>query len=342
MTRSTTPWPTRFLAPRRALLATLAVLACAAAPWARAQAPAATGDYPNRPIKLIVPFAPGGGTDVTARMVAERLRAELGQPIVIDNRPGATGTIGTAAALQAAPDGYTLLFTTSTNQVIAPLLMEKAPYDGAKDFTPITQLIRYLGVLLVSNSVPAKNMQELIAYAKQRPGKLNYGSAGIGSTNHLLGEMLKNRTGMDLVHVPYKGSAPASQALAADEIQVFFDTVPGAQTWMKQGKVKLIATASDKRSSLLPDTPSLVELGVFEGAADYWMGLMAPPNMPPALVARIHDAAAKMMASPEMARFAAQGGGEAAITTPAQFGALLQSEQKRWGEVIRKNNIRAE
>jgi tripartite-type tricarboxylate transporter receptor subunit TctC len=324
---------------RRAAMATLVAGASALAAPAFAQGP---GDYPNRPIRLIVPFAPGGGTDVTARMVAERLRTELGQPIVVDNRPGATGTIGTAAALTAPADGYTLLFTTSTNQIIAPLLMEKPPYDGAKDFTPITAIIRYLGVLLVSNSVPASNMQELIAYAKQRPGKLNYGSAGIGSTNHLLGEMLKNRTGMDLVHVPYKGSAPASQALAADEIQVFFDTVPGAQNWLKLGKVKVIALATDRRSNLMPGVPTLVELGLWEGATDYWMGLMAPPNMPPALVARIHDAAARMMASPEMLQFAAKGGGESAIGTPAQFQSLLTGEHKRWGEVIRKNNIRAE
>ena len=324
---------------RRATLAAFVAGASMLAAPAFAQG---TGDYPNRPIKLIVPFAPGGGTDVTARMVAERLRNELGQPVVVDNRPGATGTIGTAAALTAPADGYTLLFTTSTNQVIAPLLMEKAPYDGAKDFTPITQVIRYLGVLLVSSSVPANNIQELVAYAKQRPGKLNYGSAGIGSTNHLLGEMLKNKTGMELVHVPYKGSAPASQALAADEIQVFFDTVPGAQNWLKLGKVKVIALATDKRSNLMPGVPTLVEQGIFDGPTDYWMGLMAPPGMPPALVAKINDAAAKMMASPEMVQFAAKGGGESAVGTPAQFQSLLSGEQKRWGDVIRKNNIRAE
>ncbi|MBN9409923.1 MAG: tripartite tricarboxylate transporter substrate binding protein [Burkholderiales bacterium] len=302
----------------------------------------AAGDYPNRPIRLIVPFAPGGGTDVNARMVAERLRTELGQPVVVDNRPGATGTIGTAAALTAPADGYTLLFTTSTNQIIAPLLMDKPPYDGAKDFTPITQIIRYLGVLLVSSSVPATNMQELIAYAKSRPGKLNYGSAGIGSTNHLLGEMLKNKTGMELVHVPYKGSAAASQALAADEIQVFFDTVPGAQNWLKLGRVKVIALASEKRSDLMPGVPTLVEQGIFDGPADYWMGLMAPPGMPPALVAKIQAATAKMMATPEMAQFAAKGGGEVAVGSPAQFQSLLAGEQRRWGDVIRRNNIRAE
>ncbi len=147
---------------------------------------------------------------------------------------------------------------------------------------------------------------------------------------------------MDLVHVPDKGSAPASQALAADEIQVFFDTVPGAQNWLKLGKVKVIALATDRRSNLMPGVPTLVELGLWEGATDYWMGLMAPPNMPPALVARIHDAAARMMASPEMLQFAAKGGGESAIGTPAQFQSLLTGEHKRWGEVIRKNNIRAE
>lgn len=300
------------------------------------------GDYPNKPIRMIVPFAPGGGTDVTARMVAERLRVELGQPIVIENRPGATGTIGTTAALRSPADGYTLLFTTSTNQVIAPLLLEKPPYDGAKDFTPITPLIRYLGVLLVNSEIPVNSVAELVAYAKQRPGKLNYASSGIGSTNHLLGEMLKARTGMELVHVPYKGSAPAVQALAAGEVQVFFDTVPSAQNWMRQGKVRVLATGAEKRSSLMPEVPTLVELGVFEGATDYWMGLMAPPGMPEPMVARIHDAAKKIMASPEMVQFAAQGGGEIAIGSQAQFSLLLNSEQRRWADVIRKNGIRAE
>jgi tripartite-type tricarboxylate transporter receptor subunit TctC len=302
----------------------------------------AQSDYPNRPIKLIVPFAPGGGTDVTARMVAERLRSELGQAVVVDNRPGATGTLGSAAAMRSPADGYTLLFTTSTNQVIAPLLMDKAPYDGAKDFQPVTLLIRYGGVLLASTSFPGRTFQEFVAYAKQRPGKLNYASSGIGSTNHLLGEMLKNRTGMELVHVPYKGSAPAVQALASDEVQLFFDTIPSAQNWLKQGRVKVLATTGETRTVLMPDAPTLVELGVFEGSADYWMGLMAPLGTPAPILAKVRDAAAKMMASPEMQQFAAKGGGEPAVGTPEQFGKLLADEQRRWGEVIRRNGIRAE
>jgi tripartite-type tricarboxylate transporter receptor subunit TctC len=299
-------------------------------------------DYPSKPIRMIVPFAPSGGTDLTARLVADGLRAELGQSVVMENRPGATGTIGTALAMQAPPDGYTLLFTTSTNQVIAPLLMAKPPYDGARDFTPITLLIRYVGVLLASNSVPGTTMADLIAYAKQRPGKLNYASSGVGSANHLLGEYLKNRTGMDLVHVPYKGSAAGVQALAVDEVQVFFDTIPSSQGWIRQGKVKLVAIASHPRTNLLPGIPTLVELGIFESSSNYWMGLMAPPNMPLPLVTRIHSATAKMMASPEMSAFAAKGGGETAVGTPAEFTALIIAEQRRAAEVIRRNNIRAE
>ncbi len=322
---------------RRTVLHAAAAAAAMLALPARAQS-----DYPNRPIKLLVPFAPGGGTDVTARMFAERLRVELGQPVVIDNRPGATGTIGTLAAARSPADGYTLLFTTSTNQIIAPLMMEKAPYDGVRDFTPVTLLIRYLGVLLVSNSVPANNFAEFLAYAKQRPGKLNYASSGVGSTNHLIGEMFKGRTGLHLVHIPYKGSAAGVAALAADEVQVFFDTVPSAQNWIRQGKVKALAVASDTRSSLMPDVPTLVELKVFDGPADYWMGLMAPPGTPAPLVARVRDAVARMMAAPEMQQFAAKGGGEISVGTPQQFAKLLDEEQKRWGEVIRSNNIRVE
>jgi tripartite-type tricarboxylate transporter receptor subunit TctC len=319
---------------RRTVLAAAAVLA-----W---QPAIGQADYPKAPIKLLVPFAPGGGTDLTARMLAERLRNELGQPVIVENRPGATGTLGTAAAMRTPADGYTLLFTTSTNQIIAPLMMDKPPYDGARDFTPLSLLVRYGGVLLSSTSFPGKTLSEFVAYAKQRPGKLNYGSAGIGSTNHLLGEMLKGRTGMDLVHVPYKGSAPGVQALASDEVQLFFDTIPSAQNWLRQGKVKVLATTGDKRSAMMPDVPTLVELGVFEGAADYWMGLMAPPGLSPALVARLHEAVAKTMASPELAQFVANGGGEAAVGTPEQFARLLQDEQRRWGEVIKRNGIRAE
>ena len=324
---------------RRSLMLAIAAVAVTVAPPSFAQVSA---DYPNRPLRMIVPFAPSGGTDLTARLVADGLRVELGQSVVMENRPGATGTIGTALAMQAPPDGYTLLFTTSTNQVIAPLLMAKPPYDGARDFTPITLLIRYVGVLLASNSVPGTTMAELIAYAKQRPGKLNYASSGVGSANHLLGEYLKNRTGMDLLHVPYKGSAAGVQALAVDEVQVFFDTIPSSQGWIKQGKVKLLAIASHPRTSLLPGIPTLVEMGIFESSSNYWMGLMAPPNLPLPLVTRIHAAAAKMMASPEINAFAAKGGGETAVGTPAEFTALIMSEQKRAAEVIRRNNIRAE
>ena len=307
---------------------------------AQAQAPR-PADYPSRPVRLIVPFAPGGSTDVTARLVADGLRGALGQSVLVDNRPGATGTIGTLAAQQAAADGYTLLFTTGTNQIAAPLLMEKAPYDGARDFTPITILIRYLGVLLVSNALPVTTVEELIAYAKQRPGKLNYASSGVGSSNHLLTEMVKRRTGMDLVHIPYKGSAAAEQALAANEVQVFFDTLAGAQPWFRAAKVRVIASAGE-RSSLLPDVPSLVERGVLEGPSYYWMGLMAPPGLAPALVTRVHESATRAMTSPEMAQFAAKGGGEVALGTPAQFSAVLADEQRRLLDIIRANNIRAE
>lgn len=320
---------------RRGALA-LGVAGLAGSAWAQ------VGGYPDRPIKLLVPFAPGGGTDVTARMVADRLRIELGQPVVVENRPGATGTLGTLAGMRSPADGYTLVFTTSTNQVIAPLLMEKPPYVGARDFTPIALLIRYGGVLLASTSFPGNTLQEFIAYAKQRPGKLNYASSGVGSTNHLLGEMLKFRTGMELVHVPYKGSAPAVAALAADEVQLFFDTIPSAQNWLRQGKVKVLATTGEKRTSLMPDAPTLVELGVFEGTTDYWMGLVAPPGVPTPIIGRLHEAVRRMMASPDMAQFAAKGGGEPAVNTPEQFARLLAEEERRWSEVVRRNNIRAE
>lgn len=298
-------------------------------------------NYPSRPIKMLVPFAPGGGADLAARMLAEGLRLELGQPVVVDNRPGAAGTIGTGAATTAAPDGYTVLFSTTTNQICAPLLMDKPPYDGVKSFTPISLILRYTGAVLVSNSVPGTTFAEFVAYARQRPGKLNFGSSGMGSNNHLLGELLKSTLGVDIVHVPYKGSAAAVQALANDEVQIFVDSVPSAINWLQQGKVRAIALTSRGRSNMLPGIPTLMELGVVSSPADYWVGLFAPPRLPSDLVHRLRIATDKVLASAEMLRFAASGAAEVGTESVEQFKQFLADEQLRWGDVIRKNKLRA-
>lgn len=322
--------------------AVAALLGVATPVWAQTSDVSEAAAYPNKPIHLFVPFAPGGSTDVTARIFAQELQKTSGQPVIVENRGGAAGTIGTLAGMQAPADGYSLIFSTSTNQVIAPLLMAKPPYDGARDFTPVTPIVRFVGLLLVNGSLPVKTVPELIAYAKARPGKLNYASAGIGSTNHLLGELFKMRTGVDILHVPYKGSSGGTIALASDEVQVTFDTIPGARAFLKQGKVRALATVGDHRSSLMPELPTLVELKIFDGAADYWMGVVAPPKTPAPIVARIHQAIAQVASSTAFREHASSSGGEIALSTPSDFSLMLKSEAARWGEVIRANHIQAE
>lgn len=298
--------------------------------------------YPARAIKLVVPFPPGGLTDLGSRVFADRLAAELGQPVVVDNRAGAAGTMGTTFAMQSPADGYTLLFSIPSSQIIAPMLQSMPGYDGVKDFTPIGQLARFAGVLVVSSAVPVKNVKELVAYVKERPGRLNYGSSGIGSNNHLLGELLKMRTGMHLVHIPYKGGAGAMQALANNEIQVFFDALATAQAWEKSGRVKILAVASAKRSPLVPSVPTLIEEKVFDAPADFWLGLAGPKGLPTEIVSRLNSAVAKAAAHPDMRKFLANSGGDVEAGSPEAFRALWAAEQRRWGDVIRANHIQAE
>lgn len=293
-------------------------------------------------IKLVVPFSSGGVVDMAARAFAEHFRVELQRPVVVENRAGASGTIGTLAVQRAPADGNTLLIATPSSQVIAPLLMQPRPYDGVADFAPVGRLFGFQGVLMISAALPVGSYREFVAYAKQRPGQLNFGSAGIGSTNHLLGELLKIRAGLDLVHVAFKSSPQAGQSLAAGDVHMMFDTLSNAQFWLKQGTVKVIASGAARRLEAMPDVPSLVELGVFDRSTDFWVGLMAPPGTPPEVVRRTHSVAATAMASPDIARFAARLGGESSSSNPEQFATLLDAEQARWGDVIRRNGIRAQ
>lgn len=327
-----------------------------ARPWSRRQLLAAAATttlpllaqgqgreaFPSRPIRLVVPVPPGGPADLAARAIAERLRVELGQPVVVDNRAGAAGTLGTGQVLQAAPDGYTLLLSLPSAQITAPLLLGKAPYDGAKDFTAIGQFARFTAVLLVNKSVPVRDFKGLVSYVKQQPGRLNYGSTGIGSNPQLVAELFKLRTGSHIVHIPYKGGAAMLQALLNDEVQVLFGEMTTALPWIQSGRLTPLAIVSNKRSPLLPDVPTLMEEKVIDAPADFWMGLAGPPHIPADMVQQLNLALAKSVEHPDMKQFFAKTGAEPASGSPEAFQSLWQSEQRRWAAVIRANNIRAE
>ena len=250
---------------------------------------AAAQTYPTRPIKFIVPYPPGGGTDVVARILTEPLTAELGQTIVIDNRGGAAGNVGTDIAAKAPADGYTILFTLSSH-TINPKLYDKLPFDVERDFVPISMAALIPQILVVHPSVPANNVQELIALAKANPGKLNYASVGTGSPGHIAGELFKLKTGVDIVHVPYKGGGPAVTDTIGGQVQMLFVSMPAAWQLVKAGKLKAIAVTSAKRSQTAPDVPTIAESGVPDFVVDSWYGALAPAKTPPAIVARLNAA----------------------------------------------------
>ena len=304
--------------------------------------PAQVAEYPQRPIRLVVPVPSGGPMDLAARALAEPLRAELGQAVVIENRAGAAGMLGTGAVAQATPDGYTLVISAPSSQITAPLLVEKRPFDGASDFTPIGQFARFGGVLLVSASMPAQDMKQLVAHVRKYPGKFNYGSPGLGSNPHLLGELLKSRTKMHLVHIPYRGGAPALQALLNDEVQVYFDAVSSAMPWIRAGRVRPIAVVSGQRLPQLPDIPTLIEERVLDAPADFWMGIAGPKGMPRPVVSRLNEALQKAVRHPDMLQFLTRVAGEPAPGTPEALQALWTAEQRRWGALISAHKIRAD
>lgn len=300
------------------------------------------GAYPTRPLRLVVPVPPGGPADLAARSIAERLREELGQPVIVDNRAGAAGTLGTAHVQQAAADGYTLLLSLPSAQITAPLMLAKSPFDGAKDFTAIGQFIRTTAVLLVNKSVPVRDVKGLVNHVKTRPGQLNYSSTGIGSNPHLVMELIKQRTGMHLVHIPYRGGAAMLQAAVGNEVQVLLGDITTAMPWIQAGRLTPLGVVASKRSPLLPDVPSLVEEKVLDAPADFWMGLAGPPRMPADVVRQLSQALAKAVEHPEMKQFFEKTATESAYTGAESFEALWRSEQRRWADLIRARQIRAE
>jgi tripartite-type tricarboxylate transporter receptor subunit TctC len=296
--------------------------------------------YPNKPIRFIVPYPPGGGTDVVARILSDPLAADLGQAIVIDNRGGAAGNVGTDIAAKAPPDGYNVLFTLSSH-TINPKLFDKLPFDVERDFVPVS-LAAYIPQILVAHpSVPFSTVPELIAYAKANPGKLNYASVGTGSPAHIAGEMLKLKAGISMVHVPYKGGGPAVIDTIGGQVQIAFVSMPAAWQHVKAGKLKAIAVASAKRSQTAPDLPTIAET-VPDCVVESWYGALVPAKTPPAAIARLNAAFVKVLEMPAVRERLFAQGAEAASTTSAEFERIIHDELAKWEYVIKAANIKPE
>jgi tripartite-type tricarboxylate transporter receptor subunit TctC len=295
--------------------------------------PALADTYPSKPVKIIVPFGPGGFTDVVARILQKELAPVLGQPIIIENRPGAGSTIGTDAVAKSAADGYTLVMI-STTHVISPHLYKKMPYDALADFTPVMELVEGPYVMVVNPALPAKNVREFIALAKQKPGDIFFASSGNGSSQHLVGALFMQMAGVKLTHVPYKGSNAAMQDLLGGQVKASFVGMPNALPNLASGKLRALAVTTRKRSPDLPDVPTMDEAGVKGYDATIWLGMLAPKGTPREIVDKLNASMRKVLADPEAQKLMHKAGVEVAPSTPEQFASLMKSEYARWGEVV--------
>ena len=328
---------------RRQALQALSLLAGGGLAGAVSPAAAQAG-WPNRPIKLVLPSGPGGGADIFGRPLAEYMAKELGQPVVVDNRPGAGGNIGADAIAKASPDGLTIGIAATATHAVNPWLYTRMPFDAGKDFTAITQMVRVPNVL-VMNAAKAEQLKinslaDLIAYAKANPAKLNYGSGGNGSAGHLAGEMFKAQAGVSLVHIPYAGAAPAQLGLVAGQVDLNFDNLAAAAANIRAGKTRALAVASATRSATLPDVPTFAEAGLpgYEAATNYT--LFAPAKTPADVVARLSTEVREVVASADVSKRFTGLGMEPFATTPDQFGSFIRQEVARWHPLIKELNIR--
>jgi tripartite-type tricarboxylate transporter receptor subunit TctC len=320
---------------RRSFLCSLA----AAAPLFTGVAHAQAGDYPNRPIRLVVPFSPGGSSDAVSRLLSQKLSTQLGQQVVVDSRPGAGGNLGADIVAKSKPDGYTLLFAAGSFAVNVSLY-EKLPYDPLKDFEPVVHVCRVNGILVTHPSVKATSVQELIALARAQPGAVNYASAGSGTILHLAGELFKTQANVNMTHVPYKGSGPALSDLIGGQVQVMFANVPGTLQHVKAGKLRVLAATGDRRASSLPEVPTIAESGVPGFQAATWFGVLAPAGTPKDIVAKLNAEMVKALASPDLVEHLRNDGADVVGGTPEQFRAFLKSEVDRWGPVVKAAGIK--
>lgn len=297
--------------------------------------------YPSGPVKIVVPFPPGGTTDILARVLSNELTKKWGQTVVVENKPGASGTIFSEQLAHMPPDGYTLM-VTATHHVINPSLYKNLKYNTRTDFTPIALVAGVPNVLVVNPAFPAKNIQELIAYAKANPGKVMFGSSGTGGANHLSGELFKSMAKIDMVHVPYKGAAPALNDLLGNQISVMFDSIPGVLSHIKAGKLRALGVTSLTRSAALPNVPTISESGLKGFEALAWFGMYAPPQMAPELLNKISGDMLAVLQSPQVKNQFAEQGADAGNMTQAEYAKYVDSEITKWAKVISDANIKAE
>jgi tripartite-type tricarboxylate transporter receptor subunit TctC len=306
-----------------------------AAPYVRAQS------FPSKPIKLVVPYSPGGGADTTARLIAPKLQDALGETVVIDNRPGAGGVIGDEVVAKSPPDGYTLLIGAFAHAV-NPSLLPKMPFKTPDDFAPISLLVTVPELMVITPSYPAKTVAELIAMAKAQPGKLFYASSGNGTAQHLAGELFKLRTGTDIGHVPYKGGGPAVADVAAGHVPFYFGNMSAALPQAQAGRVRALAVTVAQRSPAAPDVPTLAEAGVKDCEISEWNALLAPAGTPQAVIDRLHVEMAKIMRMDDMKAKFADLGAESIGSTPQELATFLRAEMTKWAEVVKAANIKIE
>ena len=320
------------------------VLGSAVAAWGLSMAkPLRAQAYPARPIKLIVPYPPGGTTDLVARAFAEHMTRELGQPFVVDNRPGAATNIGTEAAMRSPPDGYTLLAGHANSNAIAPHVLPKVPFDALNDFTPIIYVGYVPNVLVVTPSLPAKSVEELIALAKAKPGTLTYASSGVGSTQHLAGALFNQIAGTEMTHIPYKGSGQAVIDLVAGQVKANFDTMPPVLEQIKSGKLRALAISTSQRLSQLADVPTFDEKGIRGFDVTNWYSIMGPKGMPADMVMKIDAAVKTVLADPEVrAKLDPQGVQFGGPRTPEAFREFIRAENAKYARMVRELNIKAE
>jgi tripartite-type tricarboxylate transporter receptor subunit TctC len=324
------------------VLAVALTLVPIGAAYPQAQSKDAGQSYPQRPIRAIVPIAPGGGTDTTGRLVMTKLSEKLGQQIVVDNRAGGGGTIGASIAAKAQPDGYTFLFGSISTHGVNPALFKKLPYDHIKDFAPVALIGKVPNVLVVHPSLPVKSVSDLINYAKANPGKINYGSAGLGSPPHLSMELLKSMAAINIVHVPYKGAGPALADLLGGQVQVMCTSLAGQLPHIKAGRVRALAVTTAKRNAQVPDVPTMIEAGVPGYEVTIWYAVFFPAGVPKPIITRLNSALVMLLNTPEMKERMAQIGVDPAPSTPAELAAFVKAETAKWTKVVHDAGVKLE
>ena len=298
--------------------------------------------YPSRPIRLVVPYAPGGVSDITGRIVAQKMTELIGQTVVVENRAGAGGMVGTGAVAKSEPDGYTIVLSSLSAYAIGPRMVKAPLYDPIRDFTPIAAVALAPTVLTINAALPFQSVRELIAYAKANPGRLNYGSSGIGSVAHISAEVLRASTGIELVHVPYKSAAQAYPDMISGSLAMVFDALPSAINHIRSGKARPLAMMSDRRAALVPEVPTFAEAGFPEATLRLWVGLHGPANLPGAIVQKLNETAARTVASPDVRERFAAVGADPYTVSPREFSELVRADVERLGRMMAAAGIKAE